>query len=449
MNRRSFLTAASALPLLGAAGCSTAGSAGRTATAGDYAAAFNYAFPVYEFVRTQQTRTAGNKAAALNRVGHRAALADHTSREVTTPNNDTVYSSGFLELSGGPVEIEAPTDTSRYWSIAFMDLFTDNFAYIGTRATKGQGGRFWMVGPQWTGAAPEGVTLLRSPTNDVWMLCRIVVDGEADLAAARALQEKIKVRVAADRGPAQAYATMISRIDDPGNFLAIVNEALARTAGGRTKLDGNIGRAAPFSSVGIGPYARPSPEMAEAWRSEIPVQQERVKAEVMKRETVIDGWAYQEKGLGNFGANDRLRAMTALSGLAALGEEEAMYYQSSFDAGGAQLTGANSYVWTVPAGGVPADAFWSLTMYQAEPDGRYFFTENPIRRYAIGDRTPGLKRNADGSIDILMQRQRPEGDMAANWLPAPEGPIRLALRAYLPGAPLRERKWRVPPVKRV
>ena len=102
----------------------------------------------------------------------------------------------------------------------------------------------------------------------------------------------------------------------------------------------------------------------------------------------------------------------------------------------------------MPPGGVPVDAFWSLTMYAPEDDGRYFFTQNSINRFSVGDRTKGLVKNPDGSIDILIQHEQPVGSKAANWLPAPAGPIRLALRAYLPKAELRERRWKVPPVVR-
>ena len=110
-----------------------------------------------------------------------------------------------------------------------------------------------------------------------------------------------------------------------------------------------------------------------------------------------------------------------------------MYFQATTDGDGADLTGANRYVWRVPPGGVPADAFWSLTMYQAEADGRFFLVENPIKRFSVGDRTEGLVKNADGSIDILIQRDQPTGEMAANWLPAPAGAIRLS-SARLPAS---------------
>lgn len=126
-----------------------------------------------------------------------------------------------------------------------------------------------------------------------------------------------------------------------------------------------------------------------------------------------------------------------------------MYVHATRDADGQLLSGARRYRWRVPPGGVPVDAFWSLTMYAPEADGRYFLVDNPIRRYAIGDRTPGLVFGPDGSLEILVQHERPEGALAANWLPAPAGPLRLALRAYLPRKSMLERRWRVPPLVRV
>ncbi len=128
------------------------GSAAASATIDE---AFYYAFPLYEFARTEQERTGAvdGKPGALNRLAHRAMLADHTSRQVTAPNNDTIYSSSFMDLAGGPLEVAAPSSADRYYSVAFMNAFTDNFAYIGTRGTKGRGGRYWIAGPEWTGTA--------------------------------------------------------------------------------------------------------------------------------------------------------------------------------------------------------------------------------------------------------------------------------------------------------
>lgn len=142
MRRREVLWGVGALGVLGLAGCQT--SAAQDGAGSGIEAAFLYAFPLYEIARTGQNRAT---APGLNRMGHRATLADHTMRAITAPNNDTIYSSAQLELSGGPMEVVSPSDTERYFNITFMDAFTDNFAAIGSGPTKGQGGRFWIVGP--------------------------------------------------------------------------------------------------------------------------------------------------------------------------------------------------------------------------------------------------------------------------------------------------------------
>lgn len=441
MRRRDVLWGAGALAGVSALGCQTGAIPGPVAAnEAGVEAAFLYAYPLYEIARTGQNRAA---QPGLNKLGGRAALSDHTSRQITAPNNDTVYSSAQLELSGGPVEVVSPTDTQRYFNITFMDAFTDNFAGIGTRLTGGQGGAFWVVGPAWTGSAPAGVRVLRSSTNDVWMLGRILVEGPDDLAAAKALQDQIRIRSLATTAP-KAFGVPCTRSEDAENFIAVVNDMLARSPGGL----GHMARADNFSKVGVGAGLAPAPELLAMWKAYLPKGIAKLKEKFLFRDLTVNGWGYQEAGVGEAAASDLLRSAIALGGLAALPEAEAMYFQATTDGDGAPLTGASRYVWRVPPGGVPADAFWSLTMYQAEADGRFFLVENPIRRYSVGDRTQGLVKNADGSIDILIQRERPDGALAANWLPAPAGAIRLSLRAYLPRRELRERTFKVPPVRR-
>lgn len=420
------------------------GSAGASATIDE---AFYYAFPLYEFARTEQERTgaADGKPGALNRLAHRAMLADHTSRQVTAPNNDTIYSSSFMDLAGGPLEVVAPSSADRYYSVAFMNAFTDNFAYIGTRATKGRGGRYWIAGPQWSGQAPDGVTLIRSSTNDNWMLMRTLVASDADLPAARAFQTQLTLTVPSGTLPARPFSVKASDVNDPRTFLLVVNEMLARSPGER----GHTAVARRFAGFGIGAGVSPSPELLERWKPAIASGLASLRDGFLFRDLVVQGWSYQPRGVGDFGDNDRLRATIALGGLAALGEEEAMYFHANFDAKGERLTGAHAYRWQVPAGGVPAEAFWSLTMYETTPEGRHFLVDNPIKRFAIGDRTPGLSVNRDGSFDILIQREAPAGALASNWLPSPAGPLRLALRAYLPKPALLKREWRVPPITRI
>jgi hypothetical protein len=120
------------------------------------------------------------------------------------------------------------------------------------------------------------------------------------------------------------------------------------------------------------------------------------------------------------------------------------------DAAGRPLSGASRYTLTFPADGLPpARAFWSLAMYEVTPEGRAFLVDNPLDRYAIGDRTPGLNSAADGSLTLCLQRERPGEAQVANWLPAPAGPMRLVLRAYEPEDAIIDGRYRVPAVRRV
>jgi hypothetical protein len=139
-----------------------------------------------------------------------------------------------------------------------------------------------------------------------------------------------------------------------------------------------------------------------------------------------------------------------LTGLAALETAEATYLGCSTDEAGRPLDGTGRYVLRFEPGQLPpAKAFWSLTLYEVTPEGSAYFADNPLGRYAIGDRTKGLRTNPDGSLEIYVQHERPAGDKAANWLPAPaSGPIRLVLRAYEPGEALLDGRYRLPPLRR-
>jgi hypothetical protein len=164
---------------------------------------------------------------------------------------------------------------------------------------------------------------------------------------------------------------------------------------------------------------------------------------------VVQGWTYPRGDIGWFGQDYDFRAAVALGGLAALTPPEAMYLRPVSDSGpGATLNG--DYRLSFAAGKLPpVNGFWSITMYEATADGQFFLTENPLNRYSIGDRTAGLKTNADGSLDIWIGRTDPGGDRTANWLPAPaKGPFSISLRAYLAKSELLDGRWRAPALVR-
>lgn len=437
MNRRQFATGVAAMTLGAPSAFAQSSSVMRDA--------FLYGFAPFEMARLAAAATSGR--ARLNQFGHRATLSDHTARQVTAPNNDTLYSSAWVDLSGGPVEFVSPSVIGRYFSVAFLSAFTDNFRIIGTRATGGRGGRFWIVGPGYRGAAPAGVDLIRSPTTDLWVLARILVDGAADLEAAKAVQQRFTLApVSAD--PLTPRRVTPTTAGDARNFLAVVNETLWRSRSGA----GSASRALRFRAAGLGPVETDTWEgLSETQRAEwsgTALQTLKdLKDGFGRKGRDVGGWFYPAATTGNFGVDDAFRAQIALSGIGALPPEEAMYFSASKDGEGADLNGASRYQFTLPAGGAPVDAFWSLTMYEPDADGRWFFIDNPIRRYAIGNRTPGLKTNADGSLAITLSADAPAD--TSNWLPAPKGPFRVSFRAYLPRASMRNGQWTLPAIAKV
>lgn len=406
--------------------------------------AYHFAFPVYEMMRTRAETLAKAKAFGMdgvNRLLPKQRLANAQDREVTTPNNDTLYVSAWLDLTAGPLALDVPALPNRYNSAALMSLFTDNVAVVGTRVGGGRGGAYWIAGPGWTGTAPPATTVLRSPTNDAWLLLRVLVDGPADFPAAQAEARQFALNPTGD-GAVVPLVTKPVPLPDGKTFLAVVNEAL-----GRSPLPP---RAAAFANVGIRPgdldaWTQLPPATRALWTRALPAFRTELKDGLADLATKVDGWAYPGKEVGDFGDNDRSRAAVALGGLAVLPQQEAYYVSTGEDGTGAPLGGDKAYTVRIPPN-VPAGAFWSLTMYEIAADGRLFFVDNAAGRYAIGNRTPLLHFERDASLDVFVQRGRPSGERVVNWLPAPPGRFKLVFRAYLPGPAMLDGSFRLPPV---
>lgn len=430
MNRRELLALAGFVGLTP----SLARAAIQEKMDGDAIAARNaylYALPLIEMATTR-TRLLKAPGAAINRLSHTRTLSDHAARWVTTPNNDTLYSSAFLDLSKGAVTLTIPPMGKRYYSVAVMDMFTNNNVVLGTRTIGGEGGTFTLVGP---GQASTGPNPVRIATPHAWMLIRILTDGGEDLADTHKAQDGFVLKGPAG-GPLAAYA---ARDAKPADYFAAARTLLASDPAPPTDLKILRGTGA---FLGAGPFS----ETAAADGVD---EAKMITVFAKGRQVFTGGWSYPRPNLGDYGQDYLYRAIVALQGLGALPVAEAMYLKAAGDDGAGTFTGDGPYRLSLPAQ-LPLDGFWSLSMYEATADGQFFFTDNPLKRYAIGDRTQGLKRNADGTLDLWIGRADPGGDKTANWLPAPKsGPFAMYLRAYLPKAELLDGRFRLPAVVKV
>ena len=121
-----------------------------------------------------------------------------------------------------------------------------------------------------------------------------------------------------------------------------------------------------------------------------------------------------------------------------------MYPIRYTDADGQTLNGANKYEVTMSQE-PPVDAFWSLTMYNAEDK---MLVDNPIQRYKVGTGTEGLKKGADGSLTIAIQNEKPDQATDVNWLPAPTSDFYVILRLYQPSDAILDGTYQLPQVTR-
>ncbi|MGD0704042.1 MAG: DUF1254 domain-containing protein [Trebonia sp.] len=425
--------------------------------------AYIYGFPlVYDLQEAGSFTRDGMGSippAPFNSFGHAAKLADPGDRFVSI-NNDTIYSVAQVDLSGGPLLLRVPDSAGRYYVLQFIDAWTNNFAYLGRRATGTAAGSFLLVPPGWQGSAPDGAPVIEFPVNVSTILGRWACDGPSDLAAIRALQAGLTLE---PYGP-QAHAEGIAAPADVPPGLAFFEQL-------RTWLRA-FPPAAPdrayqqrFAPLGLldpaSPYVDRAPDLERALAAGADAAKQQIEAALKSGglAPVVNGWTltfhmfdYNLDHLGPGTINDRAwkisdrgisylaRALAARGGLWGNHGYEAAYPMTYTDADGGQLDGRSSYTIRFDAD-PPVDAFWSITMYDLPG---FYLVANPIGRYSIGDRTPGLHRDADGSVTIVIQHGQPAD--ISNWLPAPAAPFRPILRLYQPQASVLDGTYKIPPI---
>ena len=415
--------------------------------------AYVYAFPMMENYRTMYVqaidKTAPGYSAPFNQFIHKTELLGPEFKDIVRPNNDTLYSFAWLDLRAQPVVITVPEIEDRYYSVQLIDMFTHNFAYVGTRATGTESGSYVVAGPQWAGTKPgDASSVFRAESNFVYCVIRTEVAGPEDVAAVLAIQKQYRltamnVFLGRSRVPSATgitFPTYDSRKTKSAAFIDLLNFLLTQVqivSEEQELMD-------RFAAIGIRPGALNASRalgleirdavdagvgqaiMAIAQATQDPSKLEHVAARAEH------GWQGME---GIFGPGEEMRtkylarAVAADVGLYGNDVEEAYYPVGSGDAAGNPLDASkHSYLMRFEKDELPqVDAFWSMTMYSL-PD--QLMVENPIDRYSIGDRS-NLRYGKDGSLTIYIQHDSPAKSKASNWLPAPAGPFTLQFRMYL------------------
>lgn len=410
--------------------------------------AFTFAYPMIEQYRTMLTGVADPSTGTVafdrfNQFVHREQLSDASSRVVVRPNNDTLYSQGWLDLRAEPVVIHVPPiQSSRYWSIQIVDAYTHNPAIFGVRtgSQPDVAHDYLVAGPHWSGQGSGGITsVVKLESQFALALVRIAVYDPNDVSNVRRLQQGFSIRplhvVTGRSSPPEPAPVRFPRFDakqaSGAGFIGYFNFLLSQVQPHPSEA-GLIARWAPIGVRASQSQTEIAPERRERIETGV-----RVALTKMQRDALgADPRGLWTVAANAFGSRDRMqgrylvRATAAKVGLYGLDREEAEYWNLSTDTAKQRLDGAkHDYALRFDKAHMPpAKAFWSLVVY--DEDG--FFVTNPINRYSIGDRTKGLNLGADGSLTIYIQHSPPTGERDANWLPAPEGPFSLTLRLYYP-----------------
>lgn len=422
--------------------------------------AFLYGFPlVYDLAEIERFTRVGMGSLApapLNVFSHATGLAGPKDTFVSV-NNDTVYSIANVDVSGGPVRLDVPDSAGRYYVLQFVDAWTNNFAYVGRRATGTGPKSMLLVGPDWDDDARD---VIRFPTAIATIVGRWAVDGEADLPAVARLQQRLTLTPGAPGAGVPAPKADVA--DDVLFFERLRVWAQAFPPAARDRA-----RQRRFEPLGLlaaqSPYTDAGSELVTALRAGLEAGRQRMEHALEHSDIPQqNGWSLSyhafDYNLDFFevgtldedrwkladDANRYLtRALSARGGLWGNHGYEAAYAMAYVDGDGEPLDGAQHYELRFPTP-PPVGAFWSVTMYDT-PD--FYLIENPIDRYSIGDRTDGIRYDEDGSLTIVIQRDEPSD--RANWLPAPAGRFRPILRLYSPDEAIFDGTYELPPITRV
>ncbi|MEI6780582.1 MAG: DUF1254 domain-containing protein [Verrucomicrobiota bacterium] len=411
-------------------------------------------------------RSSSQYKCPFNQINNESRVFTYKDTAVVVPNSDTPYSLACFDLRAEPFVISVPAvEKERYYSVQLTDWNTFNYGYIGSRATGNEAGDYLLAGPAWKGKTPPGIKKVFHATSQFALtIFRTQLFGPDDMPNVQ------KVQAGYQAVPLSTYLHQPAPPAAPALDFPPVNAGMVKTnffqyldfvlqfapAGPEEKQI-----RAQLARIGIGAGKQFYFDALDLeHKLEVGLGMKAADKKVEERVATLgkdsNGWRVSAaQGDRNFYHGDwLLRAAAAKAGIYGNSPAEATYPLAMTDADGDKLDGSqHNYTLTFPAGQLPpVNAFWSVTMYDGKTQ---LLIENPIGRYLINSpMLPAMKKDADGSLTIYIQKDAPGADKESNWLPAPNGPIYLVMRLYWPKMeapsilPPGEGTWKPPGIRK-
>jgi hypothetical protein len=381
-----------------------------------------------------------------------------SQRFIACPNQDVVYGLGFFDLDEEPVVAQVPEFGDRFWVYAAYDQRTDQFGQLG-KPYGTKPGFYLLVGPKWDGKTPDGITgVVQSSTSLANIIPRVFMnDTDEDRAAIQEVVDQIVVY------PLAEFDGKMKTID--WSEAPPIPTPDQGAGGGETKwvvpekffdqLGGILEKVAPLTGEEA-MYAQ------FRWLLDLAARDPAIKQMLVDEAVAAENeiitpffrWQHNGKPAGNgwnrslhnaeWGIDYYNRTGTARSNMFDNRPNETQYFYTDYDAAGSQLDSSKSYTITFPKDGLPpVNGFWSLTIY----DEDHFFSQNELNRYSLGTKNTDLQRNGDGSLTLHVSAEPPKDAPQSNWLPAPDGPFSLYIRAYWGKEAILDGTWQPPKVE--
>lgn len=441
--------------------------------------AYIYGYPLVLEEYTRQLMLASGQLNEMNQFTSSCYLLDPTDKNVKRPNNDTLYSQAFLDLSTEPYILHVPDTTGYYYLIQIMDGWTNTFASPGTRTTGSSAQDFAIVGPDWKGQLPRPIKVIKSPTNMVWIVGRteVNIDTPPEGTCIPPSYDNVHAILKAytltalskwpNTEPSPLFCSPPAAADEPTppdliaelsgvEFFTLLSQLMAANPAAMQDQPA----LQSFKSIGFVPGAAtfdPPDDMVEA------INEAPAKALKLMTDTfdtlgdVVNEWRVVNSDIGTYGTNYLNRAAVAWGAPAANLPADGFYPSTLTDEKKIQLNGSTNYVIHFdPVPPVHPNAFWSVTLY--DKDG--FFLANSICRYAIHSTDQAIKEAIANQtpVEILLQPDPPDASKIGFWLPTPAplppdqddqtpANFSLTLRMYWPEKEALKGKWVPPPVQ--
>jgi hypothetical protein len=421
--------------------------------------AYIYAFPMAANYQTMYKQAIDKNSpdyrGVFNSLNSSKSVATPDDKFVVTPNSDTPYSYLWMDLRIEPIVIAIPKiEPNRYYTGQLIDLYTYNFAYLGTRAYGNDGGTFMIAGPGWNGATPAGIkAVIHTETQFGYALFRTQLFNLADLPNVSKIQSGYHAeplssflhQPAPPLPPAVKWPQPADIMTPSPDVFPIINFLFQFCPPNQSEKN----LLARLAKLNIGPgqtfdLSKFSSQIQQAIHDGITDSNADLTA-VMKKVNADEISSGDFFGTREFLKDKYLyRYVGAKLGLYGNSKQDAIYFGYFVDASHQPLDASKtSYELHFAQGGLPPNkAFWSLTMYDGKTQ---LLVANPLKRYLLNSTTlQSYKYGSDDSLTFYIQRDSPGKDKESNWLPAPDGPFYAIYRVYMPGEAVINSTWKKP-----